>query len=403
MNFFSGIYNGIKEIWAHKFRSLLSMIGIILGVAALVAMVGVVRGMVERFKVHFEETGGALKLQVEDEEPPNDQRHIAFLSPGRTLDDWYMIKQSVPLARMSAPEISLRWNPARTKYKHNWLNVTGTSPEIQEIERYKLSEGRFLSDLDVHDREKVIVISYMFKEWLFPDNVSAINQRVSIRGKPFTVIGVMEENPALRRKQYQAFIPVTTAAAYFRENENIHDLHVLAYNTDEIPDLIAQIENVLRVSHNGIDDFRVATREEELQEFKQMERGFMYSLGGVAAISLLVGGIGIMNVMLAVINERIREIGVRKAVGARGSDIFVQFLAESIVISVIGGLIGVMASVGLVSILRSTIESDRIQVILAPDAMVYGFIFSVAIGVLSGIYPAARAARLNVIEALRYE
>jgi ABC-type antimicrobial peptide transport system permease subunit len=189
----------------------------------------------------------------------------------------------------------------------------------------------------------------------------------------------------------------------YKGDDDVNEIHVMADSVEDLPDLVEQIENTLTRTHRGIKDFEIRTQEERLNELKKLEDSFTFSLGGIAGISLLVGGIGIMNVMLASVSERIREIGVRKAIGARSHDIFIQFLAEAIVISVLGGLIGLVASVGLLSVARDLIPEGESISLVPVTAMCYGFVFSSTIGLLSGIYPALRAARLDPIEALRYE
>jgi ABC-type antimicrobial peptide transport system permease subunit len=170
-----------------------------------------------------------------------------------------------------------------------------------------------------------------------------------------------------------------------------------------MPDLIEQIENTLIQTHRGILDFEVRTQEEQMAELEKLEKSFTYSLGGIAGISLLVGGIGIMNVMLASVSERIREIGVRKAIGARSYDIFIQFLAEAVVISLLGGLLGLFLSIGLLSIARDLIPGGENISLIPISVMIYGFLFSSLIGLASGVYPALRASRLDPIDALRYD
>jgi ABC-type antimicrobial peptide transport system permease subunit len=163
------------------------------------------------------------------------------------------------------------------------------------------------------------------------------------------------------------------------------------------------MNNTLAITHRGIEDYEVRTQHERLAEMQKLEDSFLYSMGGIAAISLLVGGIGIMNVMLASVSERIREVGVRKAIGARSHDIFLQFLAEAVVISVLGGLIGLVLSVGFLALAQNIIPDGASIDLIPAIAMFYGFLFSSLIGLLSGIYPALRAGRLDPIEALRYD
>lgn len=410
MNFFSAIFNGMREIWAHKFRSFLSMIGIILGVAALVAMVGVVQGMIKNFRVFFEEQGGIERIDVHADEIPEEQLAIAFLSEGRTLRDAEAIRAAVPLADFVSPTLNIGWQRLVWRNNRTGMRVVGATPDVLEVERLAVTDGRFISDIDLDLASPVVVIGSEVKSRLFRNRPDVIGENIRIRGQSYTVIGVLQHyefdqggRNALRWKNFRTYIPITTAMKRFTGDTKIDGLSIKISDVSVLPDVVPQLENTLLQTHNGIRDFQIQTREEQLAEFQKLERSFTISLGGVAAISLLVGGIGIMNVMLAVINERIREIGVRKAVGARGSDVFIQFLAEAIVISVIGGILGIIASVGFIEILKTVLPDDQMTIVISVKAMAAGFAFSVIIGVVAGIYPALRAARLNVIEALRFE
>ncbi len=401
------VIHGVREISSHKFRSLLSMIGIILGVAALVAMVGVVEGMMAGFRKTFEATGGIEKMEIEHAEPPIEQQPYAHRSPRRTLKDYYALQAAVPNARRISAEKSLNWAPLQSSTRREWTRLRGTTPETFEIERfYVLEGGRAISDWDIEQKTRVMVLTDRTAKRLFGNSADAVGETIVSRGVVFTIIGVLEPDKTDSwSRSRSTFIPISTAIHYFAEpdDDTVHDLGVQAKRMEDIPELSDQIERTLMVTHRGIKDFNVETREKELEDFQDLERSFVYSLGGVAAITLLVGGIGIANVMLASISQRIREIGIRKAVGARGSDIFIQFVAEALVISVIGGLIGMIASVGLVELLRDFIPEDKGNVALSAKAMGWGFMFSVVVGFLSGVFPAIKAARLPVIDALRYE
>ena len=187
----------------------------------------------------------------------------------------------------------------------------------------------------------------------------------------------------------------------YRGDRGVNTIYMKVRDARNLSDVVSQVENTMNQMHNGIQDFSITTREAELEKYKAREMKWKMGLGGVALISLFVGGIGIMNVMLAVINERIREIGVRKALGARSSDIFMQFLAESVVISFLGGLFGMILSVALVFVLKQILGAEEMAVPF--DSMMYAMLFSISIGIVSGVYPSLRAARLDPITALRYE
>lgn len=399
--------HGVNEISAHKFRSLLSMTGIIFGVAALVAMVGVVEGMMKGFRQTFESSGGVERMEVEHREPPVEQEAFAHLSPGRTMDDYRALRQTLPEARRVGAAKDLHWARVQHRSHRDWGRLSGITPEMIDIRRIELHPGgRPLSDWDIERKARVVIINEHLVRRLFESPQDALGKTLTIRGIVFTVIGVTRVSPSaewnLRRS---IFTPISTAIHFYAEvdDNRVSELYVQARRMEDIERLSAQIRRTLLLTHNGVEDFAVSNRLEQLEEFRKMERSFVYSLGGIAAITLLVGGIGIANVMLASISERIREIGIRKAVGARGRDIFFQFIAEALVISVLGGCLGIIASTGLVELLKGVMPEEGGQIVLSAQAMSWGFSFSVLVGLGSGVFPALKAARLPVIDALRYE
>ena len=244
----------------------------------------------------------------------------------------------------------------------------GVTPDMISIQQRRVKHGRFISDTDIKLNNPVIVIGEHLRRDYFRDQEHGIGEQLRIRGQLYTIIGQLEPVPAERIgssgwnwEERFNFIPATTAMSRYRGDDTVSHIEILARNDEEMPDLIEQIENTLTQTHRGIQDFEVRTQDDRLEELRKLERSFTHSMGGIAAISLLVGGIGIMNVMLASVSERIREIGVRKAIGARSHDIFIQFMAEAVVISVLGGLLGLLASVGLLSVARDMIPSARIS------------------------------------------
>lgn len=413
--------NGLREILAHKMRSLLSMSGIILGVAALVAMVSIVQGMVGQFKGFIESQGGIEKITISTEALPKEQEHLQDSAPGLTMKDVEAIRKLVPSVSHISPEVSVRTTSVARNGKEFRTRVTGTMSDWLVINKRSVQRGRFLSDIDELSRAKVCVLGSLVVDEIFEPNENPIGQSVKIGGEWFTVVGVLNEysmsggpggndkkrGPA-RWMNGGCYIPIHTAMTNYTANDKLSSLYVRISSSDQLYDTVPQLDRVLLQAHSGFQDYGISTNEEMLSEFKKTENSFMVSLGGVAFISLFIGGIGIMNVMLAAINERIREIGVRKAVGARGSDIFLQFLVETALVSSIGGVLGLVLSVGITSVVGhvmsgSHMGSGMTDMSVSPSVMLAGFVFSVGIGILSGVYPALRASRLDPIEALRYE
>jgi ABC-type antimicrobial peptide transport system permease subunit len=403
-----GIGSGWSEVLAHKLRSFLTLFGIVLGAAALVGMLGVVKGLLRGWETMIYETGGIERISVMSRPAPEAQREIAQLSPGRTLNDVDAILAAVPLAQRVTAEVTIP-NGGRLYFqgRATWQNVRGVLPATFIMDRFDVQMGRMIGELDNELQTQVVVLGSSIVDQLFPRGIDALDRVITINGQPFTVVGVLREyqgglggGSAFSSKNQAVFIPLTTLQTLFRIDENVDVLNVKVADVADIPIALEQISNVLTHTHRGIQDVRFETREDLLQKFEETRRSYVVSLGGVAVIGLIVGGIGIMNVMLASISERVREIGVRRALGAKRNDILLQILAESLTLAVAGGLLGMVASIGLIKILQKVVvEANRPE--LSPAAMAIGVLFSGIVGVAAGLYPAVRASRLPVVEALR--
>jgi len=411
MHFLMGIWNGLGEIWSHKLRSLLTITCVMLGVASLVVITGFITGLFHFWEVWSQEYGGILKVSVSAVAPPEKQKHLAGLSEGRTLRDALIIEALARYARCVSPEIQAG-GTLRFGANHDDLSIAGATPGVLPIRKYEVVRGRFLTDLDIQRCAAVVVLGSSSVKNLFQRHEDPLGQVVAINGLPFTVVGLLKhyemktgEYNMLERKNQIAFIPLTAMqrrlghTALTELNVEAHDIKDLAHLTDEI-------NNILERTHRGVQDFKIFTGEEGMENFNSMRRSFFVVGGGVGLITLLVGGIGIMNLMLASINERVREIGIRKAVGAWTRDIFVQFLAEAVALSALGGVVGILLGVAVIRIMRHVMGgggSELSPPILSPEAVLLGFAFSVTVGIVAGLYPAFKAARLDPIEALRYE
>lgn len=409
--------NGLRELWANRMRSLLSMSGIILGVTALATMLAVAEGLFSGFREFVHAQGGVERIGIVRSALPREQEHLAPTARGLTLRDADSIRNGVPTLAGISPEIEMGEPVVARSGKQINARLTGCSPDYLGVNRRSVAKGRFITDIDSLTRAHVCVIGDAVADTLFPADENPVGRSVTVEGRRFVVVGVLDraESAAAAKGRESAFarwknltvcIPVRTAITRLTGDDRITTLVVRAAGAELVSETGMQLETVLLQNHRGLRDFRVETNEATIANFRKTERTFVYSLGGVAVVALLIGGAGIMNVMLASINERTREIGVRLALGARGSDIFTQFLLESVVVGAFGGVLGLVGAFGMITTLDALIRGEAFgltQVGLSHTVMLIGVAFSCTIGLLAGVYPALRASRFNPIEALRSE
>ena len=294
-------------------------------------------------------------------------------------------------------------------------SVLGVTPDYFDVSNLQLADGEFLSDTNITGRSSVAVLGSAVADTLFGGSAGAIGQRIRLNGQPYRVIGVLKSKggTGFENQDDQVLIPLTTAQArllgarFFGGSSSINVIYVKVSDANLVDQVTNEISAVLRERHHvlqGAEDFTIQSQVDILSTFTSVTNTLTLFLGGIAAISLVVGGIGIMNIMLVSVTERTREIGIRKAVGARRRDILFQFLVESGVLSLLGGFIGIVIG-WLISRLIGGIPlgGQGITPVVSVDTILMATIFSMAVGLFFGIYPATRAASLNPIEALRYE
>jgi putative ABC transport system permease protein len=391
---------------ANKLRSLLTMLGIVIGVAAVIAMIALGTGAQTAVKERIASLGTTLLTVM-----PGQQRGmgvvIADQNAKLTMEDAKAIEDRAPNVTAVQPEMNR--NLTITYLNRNAsASVVGTSSNYLEVRRYKLAAGRMFTQLEDNAKQRVAVVGPAVAAYMglgAPD--ALLGETIRIRGIQFTVIGVLESKgqaSPFGNPDEQILIPINTGRFRVFGSDRLRSISVLAVSEEKIPDAMADIQKALRREHrlrpNQPDDFQMRSQADFLNTLGETTQVFTYLLSGIAAVSLLVGGIGIMNIMLVSVTERTREIGIRKALGATRSAILLQFMIEAVVLCCLGGLIGVIVGSGGATALSAAFAWN---VKISPAAVVLAFAFSAAVGLIFGVWPARRAATLDPIVALRYE
>ncbi len=389
---------------ANKMRSVLTMLGIIIGVAAVIALVSIGNGVKQDIQNSISSLGSNLLMVM----PGAPRTPGVRPSPGSMkslkVSDYQAINK-LDGVKAASPYTA---NSYVTIYQSkNWTTtVSGVSSNFQDVNNWTMAEGRFISSKNVENRERVAVVGQTVVKNLFAGE-DPVGKEIRVKNIPFRVIGVLNSkgNGTMGNDQDDAiFIPYTTAMERVEGVDYLRMVYVVASDDNGIDRLQSDIENLLRVRHSikdtNLDDFNIQNMKSIMETMEQTTGTLTLFLGAVAAISLVVGGIGIMNIMLVSVTERTREIGIRKALGATYFVIVTQFLIEAVVISLMGGLIGIALGIGASKLIG--LASGMSTVISVPT-IVLSFAFSMAIGLVFGIYPARKAAKLNPIDALHYE
>jgi putative ABC transport system permease protein len=408
MNIGPAILEALQSLAANKMRSGLTILGIVIGVGAVIAMIAIGRGAQNTITGSIQGIGTNLVFVFrggsEDVRNPQpitlgDASAIAdpFLAPS--------VSGVAPVLQGSA-KVAFAGESTVTQ-------VSGITPEYSTVRNYNVSEGEFIGQEHILGQASVVLLGTDVADKLFGRMAGLVGETVRIEGQPFRVIGILESRggSGFSNEDDQIMVPLTTAQTRLLRRstrDRVDMLMVQAVSAQAVPQATEEIAQILRTRHRteiGADDFTILTQQDFLDTAQTITGVLTIFLGGIAAISLLVGGIGIMNIMLVSVTERTREIGLRKALGARKLDIMIQFLAESSVLSLIGGLVGIGLGwtisfvVGRIAAASNTDITPAIGI----DIILLATLFSTAVGLFFGLYPANRAANLEPVEALRYE
>jgi putative ABC transport system permease protein len=402
MLFWEMIRVALQSIRANFFRSILTMLGIIIGVAAVIAMVALGTGAQRAINEQLDNLGGNI-LSVRT--GMFMHRGVSSADKKLNIDDARAIERDVQSATAVVPETSGRIQIKFRNQNRN-IEIVGTTPNYAGVNNYELMYGRMFSEAENAAKKRVIVLGGEVPAMLETDPTMLIGQNLIVKGTSFKIIGIFEPkgSVAFRNTDEYGWVPLTTAQYRLTGSEDINAISVQIDPSVPMEVAIIDVERVMRREHQIIpgakNDFSLSDRKQFLSMQQEAAEIFSYLLAGIAGISLIVGGIGIMNIMLVTVTERTREIGIRKALGATKLNILLQFLIEAMALCIVGGLIGIALGASAATLLASLAGWSTP---LSVSAVALAFFFSAGIGLIFGLLPARKAAGLDPIEALRYE
>ncbi|GAB6174177.1 ABC transporter permease [Paradesulfitobacterium aromaticivorans] len=407
MNFLESVRVSLRALRANKLRSILTMLGIIIGVSAVIAMVGIANGATAQITSQIQGLGSNLLIVSPGQASSGGVRGGAGSANSLTMDDIPKIEAAMgsavkAVAPSAGQSVQVVYGSGNTS-----TTVTGTTADYAAIRSVSTERGRFLTQADVDQYARVAVLGPTVVQNLMgsPD-ADIVGKIIKLKNVPFQVIGVTasQGSSGFQNNDDMIFVPITTAQARLIGNKYVRQIFIEAASADMMQTAQDEVAMALRQAHKiqagQPDDFSIMNQAEVLQTMQGVTQTMTMLLGGIAAISLLVGGIGIMNIMLVSVTERTREIGIRKAIGAKGRDILMQFLIEAVVLSILGGGIGIILGWG-----GSTLIGKMLNMAASVSAssVLMAFAFSAAIGIVFGVFPARKAAGMDPIDALRYE
>lgn len=408
MNVLQSFWEALESLSANKLRSGLTVLGIVIGVAAVIAMISIGRGAQNTITGSIQGIGTNLIFVFRGgSEEVRNPKPITF-GDADAIADPFQAPSVAAVAPLLQGQIEATFGGETAN-----TTIQGITPEFSQVRNRTVIEGEFINEAHILGRSSVALLGIDTADKLFGRTSGLNGETIRIEGQPFRVIGILEERggSSFNNEDDLILVPITTAQTRLLRrstSDRVDILMVQARDAESVPSASQEIAQILRYRHRtdiGADDFTILTQQDFLDTAATITGVLTIFLGGIAAISLLVGGIGIMNIMLVSVTERTREIGLRKALGARKIDILIQFLTESSVLSLIGGLIGISLGWAIsIAVGRIAAASETpINPAIGIDTILLATLFSTAVGLFFGLYPANRAANLEPVEALRYE
>ena len=399
---------GLDQIRIHKLRATLSILGILISVGSVTGIVSMGDGLRLTVMKQFEQMGGSSVVRIQ---PPDTWIREGNRWKRRdweeylTNDDLDRILTEIEHIRFVIPQIRAN-REIRYRSASSYANVRASNEHYAAFRNWTVKKGRFISERDVREASKVVVIGSALASDLYGDK-DPVGLEIKADGIRFKVIGVLETRKFFEEvNERNLVVPYTTVQKRLYSNARLDEINVYADKTEHANEIAMWVRMLIKRHHDHGDEFRVSTGEEEIGQFNRVVTIMKIVAGGIAGISLLVGGIGIMNIMLVSVTERTREIGVRKAVGAKRRTILIQFILESIVLCLFGGALGILLGLGIgagISTYVKSLTNMPFESIVTPGLMMFAILYSAGIGMFFGVYPAYRASKLDPIEALGHE